>query len=223
MSIFANRITTTLQTQKQDKTMKRLFAAITLTLIWASTCWADSPLTSTHFCDAYTDHPMVQMATEEIQNNIPTTLLNFLANKNEPVDVRLAVINKISWNFDGTSMDAQLCEYLMGRYKAKNEAKLIKKLDAKTLAVYAYAKAMSNYFDVKAASELGHRALKKNKDKSFSVAMASALIDAQDYMDSDWSMVYKVVSNVVHDGSLHLDMRQEAIDNIMEYINLYNE
>lgn len=185
--------------------------------------WADSPLTSTRFSDAYSDHPMVQMANEMMQNDISTTLLNFLANKNEPVDVRLAVINKLSWNFDGTTVGEQLKQYLMGRYKAKNEKKLVKKLDAGTLAVLAYAKAMSNYFDVKDACELGHQALKKNKEKSFSVAMASALIDAQNYMDSDWSMVYKVVADVLHDGSLHLDMRQEAIDNIMEYINLYNE
>ena len=185
--------------------------------------WADSPLTSTHFADAYSDHPMVQMADQMMQNDIPTTLLNFLADKNSPVDVRLAVINKIGWNFDGTTVGAQLGEYLMGRYGAKNEAKLVKKLDAGTLAVYAYAKAMSNYFNVKDACELGHQAVKKNKNKSFSVAMASALIDAQHYLDSDWSMVYKVVADVLHDGSLHLDMRQEAIDNIMEYINLYNE
>ena len=183
--------------------------------------WADSPLTSTHFADAYSDHPMVQMACEEMQYDISTTLLNFLANKNEPVDVRLAVVNKIGWNFDGTTVGAQLGEYLMGRYGAKNEAKLVKKLDAGTLAVYAYAKARSNYFDVKAACELGHQAVKKNKNKSFSVAMISALIDAQVYLDSDWGMIYKVVADVLHDGSLHLDMRQEAIDNIMDYINLY--
>ena len=202
--------------------MKRLLTTITL-LLACFAGWADSPLTSTHFAEAYSDHPMVQMASEDMQGDIPTTLLNFLANKNEPVDVRLAVINKLGWNFDGTSMGAQIGEYLMGRYRVKNEAKLAKKLDAGTLAVYAYAKAMSNYFDVTAASELGHKALKKNKKKSFSVAMASALIDAQAYMDSDWSMVYKVVAEVLHDGSLHLDMRQEAIDKIMEYINLYNE
>ena len=183
--------------------------------------WADSPLTSTHFSDAYSDHEMVQMASELMQNDIPTTLLNFLADKHQPVDVRLAVINKIGWNFDGTSVGEQLGQYLMGRYKARNEKKLVKKLDAGTRAVYAYAKAMSNYFDVKAACEIGHQALKKNKKKSFSVAMASALIDAQNYMDSDWSMIYKVVADVLHDGSLHLDMRQEAIDNIMDYINLY--
>ena len=185
--------------------------------------WADSPLTSTHFADAYSDHPMVQMADQMMQNDIPTTLLNFLADKNSPVDVRLAVINKIGWNFDGTKVGAQLGEYLMGRYGAKSEKKLAKKLDAGTLAVYAYAKAMSNYFDVKAASELGHQAVKKNKNKSFSVALISALIDAQIYLDSDWGMIYKIVANVLHDGSLNLDMRQEAIDNIMDYINLYNE
>ena len=192
-------------------------------IISCMTAWADSPLTSTYFADAYADHPMVQMANEDMQGDIPTTLLNFLADKNAPVDVRLAVINKLSWNFDGTPAGTQLCEYLMGRYKVKNEKKLVKKLDAGTLAVYAYAKAMSNYFDVTAANELGHQALKKNRNKSFSVAMASALIDAQHYMDSDWSMVYKVVADVLHDGSLHLDMRQEAIDSIMEYIKLYNE
>ena len=202
--------------------MKRLLIAVALMMAFTAG-WADSPLTSTHFSDAYSDHEMVQMASELMQNDISTTLLNFLADKHAPVDVRLAVVNKLGWNFDGTSTGSQLCEYLMGRYGAKNEAKLIKKLDAGTLAVYAYAKAMSNYFDVKAASELGHKALKKNKNKSFSVAMASALIDAQNYMDGDWGMIYKVVANVLHDGSLHLDMRQEAIDNIMEYINLYNE
>ncbi len=202
--------------------MKRLLTAIALMLAFTAG-WADSPLTSTHFADAYSDHPMVQMADEMMQYDMPTTLLNFLANKNEPVDVRLAVINKIGWNFDGTTVGAQLGEYLMGRYGAKDEKKLVKKLDAGTLAVYAYAKAMSNYFDVKAASELGHQAVKKNKNKSFSVAMASALIDAQVYLDSDWGMVHKVVADVLHDGSLHLDMRQEAIDKIMEYINMYNE
>ena len=203
--------------------MKRLLAAVTLMVLWAGACWADSPLTSTHFADAYSDHPMVQMACEEMQGDIPTTLLNFLANNHEPVDVRLAVINKLGWNFDGTSIDAQLGQYLKGRYKVKNDSKLVKKLDAGTLAVYAYAKAMSDYFNVTEASKLGHQALKKNKKKSFSVAMAAALIDAQIYLDSDWSMVYKVVADVLHDGSLNLDMRQEAIDSIMEYINLYNE
>jgi len=202
--------------------MKRLLTSIALLLTFIAS-WADSPLTSTHFAEAYSDHEMVQMANEMMQYDMPTTLLNFLADKSQPVDVRLAVVNKLGWNFNGQTSGATLCNYLMGRYKVKNEGKLVKKLDAKTLAVYAYAKAMSNYFNVTEASKLAHMAVKKDKSNSFSVAMISALIDAQVYMDSDWSMVYQVVANVLVDGSLNLDMRQEAIDNIMEYINLYNE
>lgn len=202
--------------------MKRLLTLITLLLAFKAG-WADSPLTSTYFADAYSDHPMVQMASENMQGDLSTTLLNFLADKHAPIDVRLAVVNKLGWNFDGTTVGAQICEYLMSRYSVKNEGKLSKKLDAGTLAVYAYAKAMSNYFDVKDASDLCHKAVKKDKDKSLSVALISALIDAQIYLDSDWSMIYPIVNNVLHDGSLHLDIRQEAIDSIMEYINLYSE
>ena len=41
--------------------MKRLLTAIALMLSF-TVSWADSPLTSTHFADAYSDYPMVQMA-----------------------------------------------------------------------------------------------------------------------------------------------------------------
>lgn len=204
--------------------MKRLFTLLLLILSWIYT-WADSPLTSTDFAESYNDHPMVQMAltlhSDDQDPYMPVTILDFLADKKSPIDVRLAVINAISWNFEGKSSGEQLYEYLSKRYKAKTTDKLVKKLDAGTLAVYAYAKAMSDYFDVKEAQELGHKAVKKDKSKSFSVAFITSLIDAQVYLDDDWSMVYKVVNDVLHDGSLHLDMRQSAIDSVMEYIGEY--
>ena len=203
--------------------MKRLFSALLATFVWALT-WADSPLTSTHFAESYKDHPMVQMAlnlSNESDTDIPVSMLDFLANQKSPIDVRLAVINAISWNFNGKTSGQQLFEYLSKRYKAKTADKIAKKLDAGTLAVYAYALAMSNYFEVADAQELAHKAVKKDKSKSFSVAFITSLIDAQVYLDNDWSMIYKVVNTVLHDGSLHLDMRQEAIDNVMEYINEY--
>ena len=205
--------------------MKRLFTVMMLTLAWAFT-WADSPLTSSDFAEAYEDQPMVQMAqnlSDDMDVGIPVSMLNYLADKKAPIDVRLAVINAIGWNFNGRTSGQQLYEYLSKRYKAKNVAKLTKKLDAGTLAVYAYALAMSDYFDVTEAQDLAHKAVKKDKAKSFSVAFITSLIDAQVYLDSDWSMVYKVVNDVLHDGSLHLDMRQEAIDSVMDYIGAYKK
>ena len=204
--------------------MKRLFAALTLMVMWAAAMWADSPLTSTNFCQAYATHPMVQLASElEPGDFIPTKLLDFLADKNSPVDERMAVINSIGWAFEGHDSYGQLGEYLMKRYKVKTIDKLVKKLDAKTLCVYAYAKAMSNYFEVSEAAKLAHEAVNKNKDNSFTVAFIAALIDAQVYLDNDWCAVYNVVADVAHDGSLKLDMEQGAIDIVMEYIGLYKE
>lgn len=205
--------------------MKRLLTVMLLTLSWAFV-WADSPLTSSDFAESYKDQPMVQMAlklSDDSDAGIPVSMLNFLADKKSPIDVRLAVINAIGWNFNGKTAGQQLYEYLSTRYKAKTVDKLAKKLDAGTLAVYAYALAMSNYFEVTEAQDLAHKAVKKDKSKSFSVAFIASLIDAQVHLDGDWGMVYKVVNDVLHDGSLHLDMRQEAIDSVMEYIGLYKE
>lgn len=205
--------------------MKRLLTIMLLTLSWALT-WADSPLTSSDFAESYKDQSMVQMAlklSDDSDTDIPVSMLNYLADKKSPVDVRLAVINAIGWNFNGKTSGQQLYEYLSTRYKAKTVDKLAKKLDAGTLAVYAYALAMSNYFEVQEAQDLAHKAVKKNKTKSFSVAFIASLIDAQVHLDGDWGMVYKVVNDVLHDGSLHLDMRQEAIDSVMDYIGEYKK
>ena len=80
---------------------------------------------------------------------------------------------------------------------------------------------MSNYFDVNDAMALAGMAVSKNKKKSFSVNLIAALIRTQYYLDNDWSMIYPTVNQVLNDGSLKLDMRQSAIDSIMEYIGIY--
>lgn len=205
--------------------MKRIITAIALGLMWLL-CLADSPLTSTTFYEAYPENPYVNAAIGMVENgdtDLPVTTMNYLADAKQPISARLAVVNAIGWNFESTSISNQLCDYLMTRFKVKDEEQLIKKIDAGTLAVYAYAKAMSNYFVVTEAQALAHQAVEKDKTHSFSIAFIASLIDAQVYLDSDWAMVYKVVANVLHDGSLNLDMRQEAIDKVMEYINLYQE
>ena len=91
--------------------MKRMLFAATLMVMWAAAAWADSPLTSTNFSQAYDTHPMVEMAAGiEPGDFIPTTILNFLCDKDSPIDVRLAVINKLGWKFEGNNMAQQLGE-----------------------------------------------------------------------------------------------------------------
>ena len=202
--------------------MKKLLVALLFLFSWNIVSQADSPLTSTDFAEAYSSSPMVMMA-KGVQGDIPTALLSFLADSKAPIDERLAVVNQLGWDIEGTTIDSQFYNYLERTYKIADDSSLVEELDAGTLAVYAYAMAMSDYFDVSHASWLGHQAVAKNESKSFSVAMISALIDAQDYLSGDWSMVYKVVADVVADKTLRRDMKREAIDIIMEYINLYKD
>lgn len=195
-----------------------------LMMTWAL-AWADSPLTSTHFADVYNDHPMVQMAIEigECDDpDIPNEMFAFLSNKKEPTDVRLAVVNGISWGIAGGVL-SQFEEFLMKRYKVDSPYAFISKLDAGTLIVYAYLKALGDYFDVREALEFAQMAVGKDKKKSFSIAFIASLIHAQFQMDNSWGLVYKVVADVREDTSLVVDMRLKAIDQVMEYINLYKE
>lgn len=201
--------------------MNRLISLFVMALA-ALAAWADSPLTSTHFADTYADEQMVQLAAAS-EGELSPALMNFLADADAPVDVRLAVVNKLGWNFDGKTTIDDFNAYLKQRYNAKDEDELARRLNAKTLAVYAYIRAMANYFNVNQASQLAHMALDKNSDSSFSVAFIASLIDAQIYLDSDWAMVYKVVADVLADDTLNRDMRPAAIDAVMEYINLYKD
>jgi hypothetical protein len=168
---------------------------------------------------------MVQMALEmsgEIDPNIPISMLDFLADKTAPIDVRLAIINGLSWNINNTTTGRKLYEHLIKSYKVQSSEELIEKLDAGTLVVYAYSMALSNYNDVTEAMKLANHAVAKNNGNSFSVRFIDSLIEAQLWLSMDWSMIYKKVKKVLDDSSLQRDMRQEAIDSVMRYINLYS-
>lgn len=202
--------------------MKRLIAALSFLILFCAAAWADSPLTSTSFADAYSDSPYVFIA-KSAGGTLPEVLLEFLADPLSPVDERLAAINQLGWDPEGTTTSRQLYEHLLTRYMVSEASALLECMDAGTIAVLAYAEAMSNYYDLSAASPLAHLAVDMDEEKSFSIAMVAALIDAQEYLSSDWGKVYKVVADVVNDRTLVRDMRQSAVDAIMSYINLYEE
>lgn len=205
--------------------MKRFVVLYLMMMSWCMASWADSPLTSTNFSYAYSEHPMVAMAAEydPLGDPIPEKLLKFLTNKKSPVDIRLAVVNELKWSSEGNNGFGQFTEALIRRYKAKDQFEMAGKLDAKTLAVYAYAMAMNNRYDLYESNRLAHEAVDKDKEHSFSVAMACALIEAQVHFDGSWSKIYPTVAEVVNDTTLKRDMRQSAIDIIMEYIVLYKD
>jgi hypothetical protein len=180
--------------------------------------FADSPLTSTNFSDAYQNEPMVAKAAAA--NGILTEeLAAYLADARQPIDVKMAVINRLSWSFDGKANAAVFRQYLLGHgYKSDKDFK--KRGKAHEFIAMAYLRALDNYFDVQEAIDWADLALKKDS-KSYTVQLIAALIKAQQAMDTDWCRVYRLTDAVRTNELLTGDMKEEASAIIFDYMGLY--
>lgn len=200
--------------------MKNLLIAFFALLLVPA--WADSPITSTGFSVAYEDETMVQIARNS-GGLLTDELMQYLANDMNPIDVKMAVINELGWDFNGKTNTATFIQYLKTTKKYKDDKVLKKKASGDVLLCLAYLKAMDNYFDVKEAVVYADLAIKKNKN-SYTFQIITAIIKAQAAFDNDWCKVFQLTDSVRNNASnLKMDMRTKAIDIIFEYMDLYGD
>lgn len=193
-----------------------------LTLVLFNThSFADSPLTSTPFAEAYKTEAIIIKATNS-GGVLTKELMEYLVEKNNPIALKMAVINQLGWDFSGTSKSTDFLNYLksIGRCKSQND--LLKKGSKDDLLCMAYIKAMDNYFEVDAAIKFAEAAVKKNP-KSYTFQIIRALIKAQKAMGTDWCQVYQLAHTVRTNTSLDKDMNDAAIKIIFDYMDLYKE
>ena len=198
--------------------------------------FGDSPLTSTAFSEAYLSEPIV-MAAGRARGKITRQIMDYLAEKTNPIDVKVAAINKLSWDINGKSNAAQFLEYL--RENSMDSAArayqpgadsisvfmqdpLLETLGADELLCYSYMLALDNYFSIDQALAYAEMAVQKNPE-SYTFCMITALIQAQKLMENDWCGVYQACEYVRADPSLKKDMKDEAIAIIFEYMDGYKE
>lgn len=201
--------------------MKYILVLLTAILFSIQGLLADSPLTSTGISAAYKEVKIVQAAAKA-NGELTTELMAYLANKKNPLDVKIALINELSWNIDGKDNSTAFLAYLQKKKKYKNIDDFLNKASGDMIICMAYLKALDNYFEVDDAIRYAQKAKSKNGG-SYTVNIICALIEAQKAMDSDWCKVYNLANNVRINESLKRDMKQEAIDIIFEYMDLYND
>ena len=183
------------------------------------TVFADSPLTSTDFSDAYQDEEIIIKASEA-NGQLTKELMKYLIKKKNPIDVKMALINELSWDIDGKSNAETFLNYLKKKNIYKNEGDFLDETEGDIILCLAYLKALDNYNQVNDALAYAEHALKKNP-KSYSFNIITALIRSQKAFDSDWCMVFTHTNNVRKDISLELDMKDKAVSIIFEYMDLY--
>ena len=88
---------------------------ITLCLLFSISCFADSPITSTNFYNAYLDQPIVEKAAKA--KTLDEEILKFLSSKNNTIDQKAAVINAIGWDSPESNKSEKYLKYILKKKK----------------------------------------------------------------------------------------------------------
>lgn len=195
---------------------KRMILSLLLGLLLSQNIFADSPLTTTDFSKAYEDTQIVQEASKT-NGILNEPLMKYLIKSKNPIDLKIAVINKIGWDYNGKNNAELFADYLKEHHITD-----IRKANADILICYAYLKALDNYFDVEEALSYAKFARLKDQ-KSYTIAIICAIIDAQIALDYDWCKVYNQTNYVRVNTGLDQDMREEAIQIIFKYMDAYKK
>ncbi|OHC08107.1 MAG: hypothetical protein A2545_08470 [Planctomycetes bacterium RIFOXYD2_FULL_41_16] len=201
---------------------KILWVGLLLNVLFSfpTTSHADSPITATKFYEAYLDVKMVERA--HLEGVMGLEIAEFLTSPEKPIDVKAAVINALSWRFDGKNNAELYAYYLALLYHVS-----VAELDTEFLSVdeifcMGYLTAMDDYFHPEKALPILEEAHKVIKE-SFTVSIILALTRGQKAMDYDWCEVWRLTEEVLKNKELRQDLRPEAIKMIMDYMILYKE
>lgn len=175
-----------------------------------SVVYADSPVTSTAIYQAYLD---VKMVTESKNNGLSEKVVDFLSSKDSPLDERAAVINALYsdqiWeerNFTD--------EYAIQVYGMTFDSLDIGGLRADEVFVLGYMTVLDHYMapDLYWLSQA-----RKDIPDSMTVAIVYTIALSQQDMMCSWNYIEQIIS----DKNLHMDIRQDALDIIVRYMELY--
>jgi len=186
---------------------------------------ADSPLTSTNFYTVYEEYDIVHDALDA-KGKITNEIMLYLSDRSYPIDIKVAAINALGWNFNGQDNFKTYLDFIEMRLGiTQDQESFFKKIDADELLCLAYLKAMDNYFDVKEAKQLAELAILKSRRAQFSYTfqLINGLIGAQIAMDDSWCKVYQLTQKVKENNSLNYDFPEEAEDVVFEYMDLYHK
>jgi hypothetical protein len=189
--------------------------------------FADSPLTSSVFCQAYMDIPIVQEAFKS-KGKITNEMLEYIDEDINPLDVKLAIINAIGWEHDGVKISKMFFMYVMNKKKYKEDlggdyTAFRWYATSDELICYAYMRAMDNYFDVVEAFDIAGDALKKSPD-SFAVNMIYHLIKSQGLTAfGEYCYASKLFLSLKDNPKLKMDMRKESLSYLFEYMTSIGE
>lgn len=143
--------------------------------------YADSPITSTSFFENHLNIKIVKEASLA-NGTINDTMLSFLSDTNNSLELKLALINALGWEHKNKN-SKRFLDYILlkkGYFSdlvPSSSMTLMYYGTPNEQICYAYLKANENYFDLNEAFEMASRA--KQNSKEFGIHFVYYLIKAQ--------------------------------------------
>ncbi|RAR73827.1 hypothetical protein [Flavobacterium aciduliphilum] len=196
-------------------------------VLFGNFVFADSPLTSTDFGNAYLDIPIVKEAFKS-EGKITNEMMDYIDDDANPLDVKLAIINAIGWDHKGLINSKIFFMYVMKKKNYQtdfhNDYIAFKWYATRDeLICYSYMLSLDNYFDVVDAFEIAGEALRKSPD-SFAVNMIYNLIKCQGLTAfGEYCYASKLFLTLKDNPKLKMDMRKESMSYVFEYMTSVGE
>ncbi len=190
-------------------------------LMFLQPVFADSPITSTLFSKAY-QHEKIVVEAFHNEGLLTENLMVYLADYDNPVAVKMALINQLGWDFKGKKNADIFLQYLKAKKGYTSKEDFLKKGLAHELLSMAYLMALDDYHNVDLAVKFVKKAL-ASKPESYTFNIISALIHAQQIFNDSWCKVYWETHHVRLNHSLDMDMNKKAIEIIFDYMDIYKE
>ena len=201
--------------------IKKIVGLLVFVLACSAVAFADSPLTSTEFSKAYSDEKIV-IAASQTSGVLTKELMEYLVDSKKPIDVKMAVINRLGWDFNGKNNSQIFLDFILKKYNYADVTEASEKAKADVILCFAYLKAMDNYFDVSEALEISKIAVSKNP-QSRTFNLIAGLIQAQNVMGRSFCEVYQITDNIRNNSDLKDDLKPEAVSIIYEYMDIYKD
>lgn len=215
--------------------MKRIFVTVFSSLLVIS-AFADSPLTSTPFYQAYNEIPIIFKASQK--GVLTNEFAQYLSSPAVSIDKKAALINALGWDVDGKNNNFLYYTYLKNKYK--KDSLLLTDITADEHFCVVYLGVMDDYLHPENWIDHMLSAWEKN-NKSYTINIIAALVSSQICLDLQWlskeekekrkldtkknywGELYKICAMVEASKDLKQDFRTEAKRIIFSYINLYEQ
>jgi len=141
-----------------------------------SLSFADTPLTSTNFYKAYLDVPIVKVANDT--NKLNEVVADYLLDNKKPFDVKVAVINALSWDENVRENVRSFVKFLKRKYGENFLDSYVDEGNQEELILMFYLMALSRY-DRPSDIVSYMMTVQRSLSTSFTAAIITALTKAQ--------------------------------------------